>query len=164
MQPTATSTCSGPSSWSLKLSEYSKYVFAPSNSQCIWQIFPKFLHFSEMPLSWTWKKLSRKNTLSVTIVKAFKCGAMCLVFSLFFSSGIAPVNSLNDVMTLLTTSSVWLSAHSFVTVLITSCTTWWSRIKQPPSSSWNSRSELLFNLMRINSLSASSNSSCAFMM
>ena len=160
----ATSTCFGPSSWSLTVSEYSKYIFAPSNSQCISQISPRFSHFSEMSLSWTWQKLSRKNTLSVTIAKAIRCGATCLVFSRLFSGGVATINSLNAVMTPLTTSSVWLSAYSVATDFIASCTTWWTRIKQPPSSSWNSKSELLFNLMRINSLSAPSNSSCAFMM
>ena len=160
----ATSTCSGPSFSRLMVSEYSTYVFATLNSQCMLQMFVRFLHFSAMSLSLIWKIFSFKNALLVTIVKAFKCGTTCLVSSLLVMEGTESIKLLNVVITPFTTWKVWLSGQVLVISLIASCTTWCTRMKSPPWSSWKSRSEHRLKLMRISSLSASSKSSSTFVM
>ena len=146
------------------VSEYSKYIFATWNSQCIWQIFPRPSHFLAMSLSFIWNIFSFTNTLSVTIVKTFKCGTICMVSNLFFMGGTASIKLLNVVITPFTTWGVLLSGRVLIIIFIASCTTWCTRMKSPPWSSWKSKSEHRFKLMRISSLSASSKSSCTFVM
>ena len=151
------------------VSEYSKYVFATLNSQCTKQIFARFLHFSAMPLSLISNIFSFFSPtffclLLVTIVMAFKCGTTCLVSNLLFMGGTESIKLLNAVITSFTTWGVWLSGQVLIIILIASCTTWCTRMKSPPWSSWKSRSEHRLKLMRISSLSASSKSLCTFVM
>ena len=136
-------------------SEWAKYVLATLNSQCILQICARFSHFSEMSLSWTWRKFSFTNTSSVTMLMAFKCGTRRIVSSLIFNRGIASINWSNDVITAFMTWGVWISGQLLIIILIISRATWCTRMKQPPWSSSKSKSEQFLNFMRISSLSSS---------
>ena len=144
--------------------ECCKYVFAVLNSQCIWQISARFLHFSATSLQLIWNIFSFTNALLVAIVKAFKCGTTCLVSDLLFMGGTESIKLLNVSMTPFKTWGVWFSGQVLSIILIASCTTWCTRMKSPSWSSWKSRSEHRLKLMRISSLSLSSKFLCTFVM
>ena len=128
LYPDATSTFWSPNSLMRTAREFSKYVFATLNSQCILHISPRFDNFSEMSWAWTWDIFSAIMIVSIGTIRALTCGMMCMVSIALFLGGIVTINLFNDVTASLTTLNDWFSWYSVITHFIASCTTWCTRM------------------------------------
>ena len=150
----------------LVVNAYSWYFLDVWTSQCSVQILPSWIKLSELMFSglsvplFSWAVFFSENRYSITIINAFKWGIKCMVSEyVLLCSGIAVINWLNDAAAVLIIRLEFRGSWwSFITVLIASCTIWWTRIKAPLSSSSNKTNEHLLSFKQINSLSAACSS------